>query len=169
VKLVNIEQSIDNRIPKRGLDYFEQGHVVSLETYAKLKELYKQEWTEVLNRIIESFEKERYQSTVYIEILKEEKLTKQIIEYCKKHKSLIIDLYPYLMESHFEEANDLFIKYIELSAEGTSDRRGYRNVCKLIKTYKKAFDTIHSHKLIGQLNQKYQKRPAFIDELGKIR
>ncbi|MEH7493817.1 SWIM zinc finger family protein [Neobacillus niacini] len=138
--------------------------------YAKLKELYKQdEWTEVLYRIIESFEKERYQSSVYIEILKEEKLTKQIIEYCKKHKSLIIDLYPYLMESYFEEANDLFINYIELSAEGTSDRRGYRNVCKLIKTYKKAFGTIHSHKLIAQLNQKYQKRPAFIDELGEIR
>lgn len=138
--------------------------------YVKLKELYEQdEWTEVLGRLIEAFEKERYQSTVYIEILKEEKLTKQIIEYCKKHKSLIMDLYPYLMESHFEEANDLFIKYIELSAEGTSDRRGYRNVCKQIKTYKKAFGTIHSHKLIGELKQKYQKRPAFLDELGKIR
>lgn len=138
--------------------------------YAKLKELYKQdEWNEVLGRIIDTFEKERYRSAVYIEILKEENLTKKIIEYCKKHKSLIMDLYPYLMESHLEEANDLFIKYIELSAEETSDRRGYRNVCKLIKTYKKAFGTIHSHKLIGELKQKYQKRPAFIDELGKIR
>ncbi|MDQ0973695.1 hypothetical protein QFZ31_003573 [Neobacillus niacini] len=138
--------------------------------YMKLKELYEQdEWPEVLGRLIEAFEKEQYQSTVYIEILKEEKLTQQIIEYCKKHKSLIMDLYPYLMESHFEEANDLFINYIELSAEGTSDRRGYRNVCKLIKTYKKAFGTIHSHKLIGELKQRYQKRPAFIDELGKIR
>jgi hypothetical protein len=138
--------------------------------YMKLKELYElDEWPEVLGRLIEAFEKERYQSTVYIEILKEEKLTQQIIEYCKKHKSLIMDLYPYLMESHFEEANDLFIKYIELSAEGTSDRRGYKNVCKLIKTYKKAFGTIHSHKLIGELKQRYHKRPAFIDELGKIR
>jgi hypothetical protein len=138
--------------------------------YMKLKELYElDKWPEVLGRLIEAFEKERYQSTVYIEILKEEKLTQQIIEYCKKHKSLIMDLYPYLMESHFEEANELFINYIELSAEGTSDRRGYRNVCKLIKTYKKAFGTIHSHKLIGELKQRYQKRPAFIDELGKIR
>lgn len=137
--------------------------------YVKLKELYEQdEWTVVLGRLIEAFEKERYQSTVYIEILKEEKLTKQIIEYCKKHKSLIMDLYPYLMESHFEEANVLFIKYIELSAERTSDRRGYRKVCKLIKTYKKAFGTIHSHRLIGELKQKYQKRPAFLEELGKI-
>ncbi len=138
--------------------------------YAKLKELYKQdEWAEVLGQIIETFEKERYQSTVYTEILKEEKLAKQMIEYCKKHKPLIMDLYPYLMESHFEEANGLYINYIELSAEGTSDRRGYKNVCKLIKTYKKAFGTIHSHKLIGELKQKYQKRPAFLDELGEIR
>jgi hypothetical protein len=136
----------------------------------KLKELYEQdEWTEVLDRLIEAFEKERYQSTVYIEILKEEKLTKQMIEYCNKHKSLIMDLYPYLMESYVEEANGLFINYIEQSAEGTSDRRGYRNVCKLIKTYKKAFGTIHSYKLIGELKLTYQKRPAFIDELGKIR
>ncbi|WP_307197491.1 SWIM zinc finger family protein [Neobacillus niacini] len=138
--------------------------------YVKLKELYEQdEWTEVLDRLIEAFEKERYQSTVYIEILKEEKLTKQMIEYCNKHKSLIMDFYPYLMESHFEEANGLFINYIEQSAEGTLDRRGYRNVCKLIKTYKKAFGTINSYKLIGELKLTYQKRPAFIDELGKIR
>ncbi|MEH7010157.1 SWIM zinc finger family protein [Neobacillus niacini] len=138
--------------------------------YGKLKGLYNpEEWTEVLTKIIKAFEMERYQSSVYLSIIKEENLTKQILDYCNRHKSLITDLYPYLMDSHLEEANNLFIKYIEQSAEQTSDRRGYKSVCKLIKTYKKAFGTIHSHKLIGELKQKYQKRPAFLDELGKIR
>jgi hypothetical protein len=138
--------------------------------YAKFKKLYSHdEWDDILVGIIETFEKERYQSTVYLEIMKEENLTEQILEYCRKHKSLIMDLYPNLLESNLEEANMLMTKYIEQSAEESSDRRGYKNVCKLIKTYKKAFGTIHSHKLIGQLKQKYQKRSAFLDELGKIR
>lgn len=37
VKLIDFEQAIDNRILKRGLDYFDQGHVVSLETKDKKK------------------------------------------------------------------------------------------------------------------------------------
>jgi hypothetical protein len=65
--------------------------------------------------------------------------------------------------------NQLFIHFIEESAKDSSNRKEYKEVCKLIKTYKKACGTIHSHKLIGELKQKHPRRPAFLDELGKIR
>ncbi|MFP5106706.1 hypothetical protein ACSU6B_08030 [Neobacillus sp. C211] len=44
-----------------------------------------------------------------------------------------------------------------------------KTIPSIIKTYKNACGTIHSHKLIGELRQKYMRRPAFLEELGKIR
>lgn len=138
--------------------------------YLKLKGLYSSnEWEVVLKTMIEEFEKQSYQPSIYLEIIKEENLTSKILEYCKNRSAYITDLYPYLMGNYLEEANQLFINFIEMSAQEASDRKAYKKVCSFIKTYKKAFGVIHSHKLIGDLRQKYPRRPAFLEELGKIK
>jgi hypothetical protein len=142
----------------------------SFQYYIKLKELYPaNEWEEVLKTMLEEFEKKPDQPSVYLDIIKEENLTSNILEFCKNHLSSITDLFPYLMENHLEGANQLFIQFIEISAQKATDRSGYKKVCSYIKIYKKAFGIIHSHKIIGELKQKYPRRPAFIDELGKIK
>ncbi|MDR7238180.1 hypothetical protein [Neobacillus drentensis] len=138
--------------------------------YLKLKELYlPNEWNVVLNKIVDDFNKMDYQPSVYLSILKEENLTAELLAYCQSNIRSIIDLYPYIIKDYLEEVNELFTKYIEYSAEEATDRKKYRTVCSIIKTYKKACGTIHSHKLIGELREKYKRRPAFIEELGKIR
>jgi hypothetical protein len=138
--------------------------------YAKLKTLYHpSEWEEVLQEILETFEKDTYLPSAYLEILKVEKLFRKLLEYCNHHISSIQDLYPYLIEDYFEEVNHIFKQLIETSAEEASDRKKYKVVCKQIKTYKKVCGDIHAHQLISDLKQKYIRRPAFIDELGKIK
>lgn len=138
--------------------------------YLKLKNLYAEnEWEVVLQNILDEFERMKYQPTVYLSILKEENLTAQILKYCNNHVSTITDLYPYLIKDYLDEVITLFIKYIEQSSEEASERRGYRNVCRMIKTFKNACGTIHAHKLIGDLIEKYKRRPAFVEELGKIK
>jgi hypothetical protein len=138
--------------------------------YLKLKELYnRDEWEEILNTLLEVLEKDHYQSPVYLRVLKQENLTDRLLNYCSRYKSYISELYPYIIESHLDDVVRLFREYIESEARESSDRRGYKNVCKIIKTYKKACGVIHSHKLIGELIQTYPRRPAFVDELEKIR
>jgi hypothetical protein len=138
--------------------------------YLKLKELYKRdEWEEIPNKMLEAIEKDHYKSPVYLSILQEEHLTIKILNYCSCYKSHITKLYPYIIDSHLDDVVRLFRDYIENEARESSDRRGYKNVCKLIKTYMKACGTIHSHKLIGELIQTYPRRTAFVDELEKIR
>ena len=138
--------------------------------YLKLKELYPaNEWNVALNKIVDDFKKMKNKLPVYLSILKEENLTGELLRYCQNHISSITDLYPYLIKDYLEEVNELFIKFIEYSAEEATERKKYRMVCSLIKTYKNACGTIHSHKLIGELREKYKRRPAFIEELGKIR
>ncbi|MFL6554748.1 MAG: hypothetical protein ACJ8MO_01370 [Bacillus sp. (in: firmicutes)] len=115
----------------------------------QLKELYQtSEWEAVLKQIVQDFEKMNYQLNVYLSILKEENLTGELLRYCQNHISSITDLYPYLIKDYLEEVNELFIKFIEYSAEEATDRKKYRTVCSLIKTYKNACGTIQSHKLI---------------------
>lgn len=138
--------------------------------YLKLKELYPtNEWNVALNKIVDDFKKMKYKHPVYLSILKEENLTAELLTYCQSNIRSIIDLYSYIIKDYLEEVNKLFIQFIECSAEEATDRKKYRTVCSIIKTYKKACGTIHSHKLIGELREKYKRRPAFIEELGKIR
>jgi hypothetical protein len=138
--------------------------------YEKLKGLYSlEEWEPILQELLNEFEKEKYRSSTYLSILKVENLKEKILLYCKKQTSSISDLYPYLIKDYFDDVNGIFITYIQRFAEEVSERRGYRNVCAVIKTYKKAFGTLHSHKLIKELREKHNRRPAFLDELGKIK
>jgi hypothetical protein len=62
-----------------------------------------------------------------------------------------------------------YLGFNKVSAKKASNRGDYKKVCSYIKAYKKAFGVIHSHKLVGELKQKYPRRPAFLDELGKIK
>ncbi|MGG3625272.1 SWIM zinc finger family protein [Bacillus gobiensis] len=137
--------------------------------YSRLKTLYKpEEWNNVLQEMIETFEKQSYPPSTYVEILKTEKMSDKLLRYCQNHKPEIEYLHPYLIKDYFEEVIKLFAEWIEIEAHESSNRKQYKKVCKKIKTFKKVCGDIHAHLLIENLQQTYKRRPAFIDELEKI-
>lgn len=138
--------------------------------YPRLKLLYQEEeWKEVLPDILETFEKQSYIPSAYLEILKEENLHDKLLQYCKRNVSSIKDLYPHLIKDYSDEVNELFQNYIQVEAEKSNDRKKYKHVCSQIKLYKKVFGADHVQVIIEYLKQKYPRRPAFLDELGKIK
>ncbi|MDQ0216768.1 hypothetical protein J2S13_003252 [Oikeobacillus pervagus] len=138
--------------------------------YPILKTLYEpNEWELVLNKILETFEKKPYLPIVYLEIIKEEKMIDKILAYCEDEISTIEELYPYLIESHFEDVRKLFVQSIKSQADQSSNRKEYRRVCKLIKLFKKVCGDEPSQVIIDELKQTNKRRPAFVDELGKIK
>lgn len=140
------------------------------EYYLKLKKLYQpDEWQAVLENIIAKFEKQAYKQHIYVQILIEEGLTLQLLEYCKQNIPQIENLYHHLIDKHYEEVNKLFVKYIKQEAVMASDRKKYKKVCARIKTYKKTFGNIQADKIISELKQAYCRRPAFLDELSGIK
>ncbi|RFU68985.1 hypothetical protein D0469_10910 [Peribacillus saganii] len=139
------------------------------EYYVKLKQLYQpQQWERVLKNILEAFEV-RHTSSVYEKILIEEKQTAKLLEYCRRHIMSITEHYPYLTKEYPQEVSEIFINLIELSSEAASDRKKYKAVCRIIKIYKKACGSENAKALIGRLTQQYIRRPAFLDELGKVK
>ncbi len=141
------------------------------EYYQDLKHhLYEaDEWEKVLGEILSTFEKQRHPDSAYVEILKEEKLYDRLLNYTNQRPSEIQTLFPYLIEDYFDEVNKIYQQFIKTEAERATDRKKYKKVCKLIKSYKKVCSEINAHKLISELEKEYERRPAFIDELEKIK
>lgn len=145
----------------------------SFQYYEKLKELYTpNEWKEKLQEILRKFRNELrspYHSSTYIKILKAENLTEKLLEYCRENLDSIQSLYPYLIENYKDEVIEMLIKFIELEAAKANDRSKYKEVCKKIKEYKNVIGIENASFLIERLKGKYVRRPAFIDELNKIK
>lgn len=137
--------------------------------YQRIKNLYStEEWKDVFEQLLAELGK-GHNRGLYLMIITEERLEGRILEYAKANTSRIVDLYPYLIENHLSEVNTLFVKMIMRDAEVASDRKKYKAVCKNIKQYKKACGETNSRKLIEELMNKYPRRPAFLDELQKIK
>jgi hypothetical protein len=138
--------------------------------YEKLKNLYKpNEWSEELNKLLSLFQKENRLSETYLSIIKEERLTAHILDFCNQHLSSVTELYPYFEESHPDELNRLFTEYILKVAEEASDRKKYRGVTSIIKKYSKVCRNAQPIALIETLKETYKRRPAFVDELEKVK
>lgn len=137
--------------------------------YERLKKLYSEEqWQAVFKQLLSELEK-GHSRGLYLTVITEEKLEDRILEYATANPSSIVELYPYLINNHLSEVNTLFVDMILYDAENASERRLYKQVCKDIKKYKKACGETNSRKLIEELMSKYPRRPAFLDELQKIK
>jgi hypothetical protein len=140
------------------------------EFYTILKDLYTdEEWKHVLGEIVETFEKMSYKPEIFVEILIRENLVTNLLEYCIKNKSRIVHLYQHLLEEYPDEVNEIFKEYIENTANEANERRKYKEVCKIISTYKKACGTKNAEELIARLKKQHIRRPAFLDELEKVK
>ena len=74
-----------------------------------------------------------------------------------------------LLKIFKEEVNDIYKEYIKSTVSTSSNRRDYQGVCYQITRFKKFSGKQMQMELINELMELYRKRPAFIDELGKIK
>lgn len=140
------------------------------EYFIKLKSLYDpDEWPSVRDGIVTVFEKQKNLPTIYTRILIEEKLKDKLLAFCKREPYYIEQFYPYLKNEFPNEVDDLYRQFIESEAVKASDRKKYRKVCKIIKTYNKVCGADRAKVLIEHLKHVHINRPAFIDELTKLK
>ena len=135
--------------------------------FAKLKALYKKdEWPPVLQEILEELGSNDRRG-VYVKILTHEKLKIRLLDYCKSNIHTIEKYYPHLLPECKKDVGVLFVKHIRHQAASANDRNQYRKVCDIIRHYRKACGNI-AFEIRDELAAQYVKRPAFLDELGKV-
>ncbi|MCL2672035.1 MAG: hypothetical protein FWF10_08360 [Clostridiales bacterium] len=136
--------------------------------FQKLKALYpKTEWEPVLQSLLEKLgERDRY--GVYVKILVSEGLKPQLMDYCKKNPHCVVSYYAHLLPEYKEEVGTLIMAQIRKSAMHANTRSHYRDICGLLRHYQTACGRETVLALRDELMGMYPKRPAFLDELGKL-
>ncbi len=138
--------------------------------FAKLHALYPaDEWPAVVEKVIDRFEKKGSASQAYVKILVHERQLDRLLHYCRRFPSEISELYPQLIDRFPAAVAEIFTAYIREQARNAGERKAYHNVCRLIRTFRKACGNAATDRLIDDLLVKNRRRPAFVDELHHVR
>ena len=148
------------------LEFILGGHI---SYYERLKESYSpEEWPAVYPQIIGLLEEEgNNRQDVYTSILVAEDQKQKLLEYVQANPAQIAAFYKELLPDYEDEVYQLFISYIEEMARYASDRRGYKQVCQVIRRLKKIGGEKQAAAVKEKLLLQYKRRPAFCDELSR--
>lgn len=150
--------------------------VISLELLADdfdffvtYKSLYTEdEWPEALKIALSKFD-DKHRHEPYLTVLVHEKLKHQLWERCRESTSLIIRYYEHLLPDYSVEIGDKLLEMVTTSAARANTRNDYKNVCGLLKHYKNVSGKQKADAVREGLKRTYARRPAFLDELSKIK
>ncbi|HHV16005.1 MAG TPA: hypothetical protein GXX58_05465 [Gelria sp.] len=152
---------------KLGIEFVVSG---SFEHYVDLKNTYSAaDWALVYPEILFLVETKNKTSEAYTRILIEEEEKDKLLSYVKERPSLMERFYKYLIPEYREEVWDIFVTYIQQRAYQANKRRDYQDVCRIIKMLKNAGGEEAAGNIIQLLLTQYNNRPAFKDELSRIR
>lgn len=107
-------------------------------------------------------------SNVYVQLIEAENDVDAILEYVREHPSSVERYLSYLIESHKDEAIRLFEYHVRVTAENSFNRMQYKEVCQVLKRFRKVTGREAQINLAKELEQTYKNRPAFLDELSKL-
>ncbi|NMH72904.1 hypothetical protein HF078_07460 [Bacillus sp. RO2] len=106
--------------------------------------------------------------SAFIKLIETENDNAEILEYVKKSPQRIEYYTKRLVREFPEEVDELYVQYILGQAKSSSNRKQYKQVCKVLRQYKKICGSEKQEIIIEELQQLYSNRPAFMDELSKI-
>jgi uncharacterized Zn finger protein len=127
------------------------------------------EWKKKVEFLIQELNKE--QADEYITwIYTEEGMLDRLLAFVKEnpHPFNIEKFEPNLKSMYPEELKDLYEKAVRNCASHASDRRAYKECCRLLRRMKKLGDKKRVDALIHEFVTTYKKRPAFLDELKRV-
>jgi len=130
---------MSNKIEKQrelAVDFVLDGNILY---YESLKESYSQkEWPAVYPQIIALLEERgTNRQGIYTSILVAEGEKQKLLEYVESNPAQVVAFYRELLPQFENEVFRLFVRHIEEMAVNTSDRRGYKQVCQVIRRLKK--------------------------------
>lgn len=110
----------------------------------------------------------RQANAIYLQLIEEEEDIDAIMEYVKEHPENIESYADMLIGKFPEDVTELYTHYIKAEAQMASNRKAYQSVCRKLKNYSNTIGREKTNALKDELRVLYKRRPAFIDELGKV-
>ncbi|MFB9989498.1 SWIM zinc finger family protein [Bacillus benzoevorans] len=108
-------------------------------------------------------------SSVYLRLIEGENDLDEILVYVRENP-ISIEKYAERLVSHFrDEVVEIYSAYIKSAANASSSRKDYQRVCNMLQRYKKIAGPKNQEDMIIELSELYYRRPAFRDELSKLK
>lgn len=105
---------------------------------------------------------------VYSRLILEKNDLPELMDYVRAAPSEIEEHAERLAQHDRDEVLQIYESYIDRQAEASTDRRGYKAVCSVIKRYKKVAGASKQAEVVSRLKATYGRRPAFVEELSKL-
>ena len=127
------------------------------------------EWPQTVEFLTRELDKEQgdeYLTWIYVQ----EGMLDRLLAFVKEnpHPFNIEKFETNLKSMYPEELKDLYEKAVRNYASHASDRRAYKECCRLLRRMKKLGDKKRVDALIHEFAITYKKRPAFLDELKRV-
>ncbi|WP_421383190.1 SWIM zinc finger family protein [Bacillus salacetis] len=110
-----------------------------------------------------------YSQQLLLQLIEEENDTVALLEFVRDNPRYIEEYAGKLEKDYKEEVIEIYTKYILEEAKSASNRSNYREVCRKLNRFKKVAGKPQQVGVIEALMDLYKRKPAFLDELGKIR
>ena len=135
--------------------------------YQRLKALIpKEEWAQRRVQLLDQVESSN--RSLYESLILHDRDPARIIRYVRAHPSCIYEAYQPLVSEYPDDVRNIFIRQILDEAVRASTRPMYQDICRHIALLHQVSGAQAAESLIAQLRLKYRRKPAFLDELGKI-
>ncbi|WP_248929548.1 hypothetical protein [Paenibacillus hamazuiensis] len=137
--------------------------------FQKLKELCQLEgtWEETRGVLLHEL-LENLMPHDFAALLSQEGETAKLLEVVRAHPIYVEHYGKQLAQDYPEEAYSIYEEYIFSEAAAATDRRKYKGVCRLIKSYFRAGAKEQAKGIIRQLIENYPRRVAMVDELQAL-
>lgn len=139
--------------------------------YQKLKALYDAtEWAQIYPDILAAFAKQSgYMRNIYTDVIVEEKEWGKLLVYVQQNPYRVLDFYQQLLADYREQVYEIFSGLILREAAHSNKRSDYQRVCSHLRLLVKIGGSNIVIELVKQLTFEYMRRPAFHEELQKVK
>ncbi|MBY9079163.1 hypothetical protein KIH86_24385 [Paenibacillus sp. HN-1] len=106
---------------------------------------------------------------VYLKLIHEKNDQAEMLDYVRANPDAIEEYAERLSTNYPEEIRQIYNQYIQRAARLSSNRSSYKRVCSMLRRYGRIAGKESQTEIIHQFRTEYGKRPAFMDELAKLK
>src|SRR5690606_23542361 len=139
--------------------------------YAELKEICAKDDPNVYEDLKQEMKKNisnGHVESTYLQVIEAEKDLEAMLDYVMEKPYNIERYKDNLIEEYRVEVIEIYTKFVQGLASSATNRKEYKLVCKKLKEYLYIAGKEKQEALKEEFKTLYNRKPAFIDELGKI-
>ncbi|NMD72609.1 hypothetical protein HHO41_20435 [Bacillus sp. DNRA2] len=106
---------------------------------------------------------------LYLRLIQEENDVEELLDFVRNNPVYIEEYAELLAGPYKEDVINIYQQFIHWRASHSSNRKNYQDVCRKIKKFSKIAGKDMQAKLVTELRFANLRRPAFLDELSKLR